>query len=77
MFSFALEGAPEQHVQNVHPVMATHTEMAGTKWTVRTHKNRTEADFIKETSQSFLGILDTFPFLIAFGQTTRILPSVS
>eukprot|EP01045_Picozoa_sp_COSAG04_P012161 COSAG04_NODE_809_length_10142_cov_3.378174_14_plen_84_part_00 len=54
VLSFALEGAPEQHVQNVHPVMATHTEMAGTKWTVRHHQNQTEADFFQDHLRSFL-----------------------
>jgi len=30
--SFALSGAPVNHVKNVHSVMATHTEIGGVKW---------------------------------------------
>ena len=30
--SFALEGNPEPHVENVHAIMATHTEIGDMKW---------------------------------------------
>ena len=30
--SFALEGNPQPHVENVHAVMATHSEIGGSKW---------------------------------------------
>lgn len=30
--SFALEGNPEPHVDNVHAIMATHTEIGESKW---------------------------------------------
>ena len=30
--SFALKGNPEPHVENVHAIMATHTEIGDSKW---------------------------------------------